>query len=76
MTEDAMTALSKASIEGCWAFLRIARAARRVRDNCRLKGAGSSLGMVLELAKTLASELHDKWEVLEGREQLNKVVAL
>ena len=32
--------------------------------------------MVLELAKTLASELHDKWEVLEGREQLNKVVAL
>jgi hypothetical protein len=40
------------------------------------KEQGSSLGMVLELAKTLASELHDKWEVLEGREQLNKVVAL
>ena len=32
--------------------------------------------MVLELAKTLASELHDRGEALEGREQLNKVVSL
>ena len=67
-----MTALSKA-VGRSYELLALLDVCATTAE---LKGAGSSLGMVLELAKTLASELHDKWEVLEGREQLNKVVAL
>jgi hypothetical protein len=40
------------------------------------KDQGGSLGMVLELARRLASGLHDKWEMLEGREDKPQLAAL